>query len=80
VLSTIFVGGSVSSFAEIFSQIQKTLGATQRVRELLEEQPEALREPNAERRKRGTRNGSPKGRRPPLVPDATTSAERGKPF
>ncbi len=40
VLSTIFVGGSVSSFAEIFTQIQKTLGATQRVRELLAEEPE----------------------------------------
>ena len=40
VLSTIFVGGSVSSFAEIFTQIQKTLGATQRVRELLDEIPE----------------------------------------
>ena len=40
VLSTIFVGGSVSSFAEIFTQIQKTLGATQRVRELLNETPE----------------------------------------
>ncbi len=40
VLSTIFVGGSVSSFAEIFTQLQKTLGATQRVRELLEEIPE----------------------------------------
>ena len=42
VLSTIFVGGSVSSFAEIFTQIQKTLGATQRVRELLVEEPETL--------------------------------------
>ena len=40
VLSTIFVGGSVSSFAEIFTQIQKTLGATQRIRELMTEQPE----------------------------------------
>ena len=40
VLSTIFVGGSVSSFAEIFTQIQKSLGATQRVRELLAEIPE----------------------------------------
>ncbi|MEO7317756.1 MAG: ABC transporter transmembrane domain-containing protein [Chthoniobacteraceae bacterium] len=40
VLYTIFVGGSVSSFAEIFTQIQKTLGATQRVRELLAEETE----------------------------------------
>ncbi len=42
VLYTIFVGGGVSSFAEIFTQIQKTLGATQRVRELLAEEPEQL--------------------------------------
>ena len=40
ILSTIFVGGSVSSFAEVFSNLQKTLGATQRVRELLHEIPE----------------------------------------
>jgi ATP-binding cassette subfamily B protein len=37
-LYTIFVGGAVSSFAEVFSQIQKTLGANERVRELLEEE------------------------------------------
>ena len=42
ILSTIFVGGSVSSFAEVFSNLQKTLGATQRVRELLRETPEPL--------------------------------------
>jgi ABC-type multidrug transport system fused ATPase/permease subunit len=42
VLSTIFVGGAVSSFAELFTQIQKTLGATHRVRELLAEEPECL--------------------------------------
>jgi ATP-binding cassette subfamily B protein len=40
VLSTIFVGGGVSSFAEIFTQLQRTIGATQRVRELLAEEPE----------------------------------------
>ena len=71
VLSTIFVGGSVSSFAEIFSQIQKTLGATQRVRELLEEQPEALA--NAERgaaRPKGTDPHLP--RTPPPRRDAET--------
>lgn len=42
VLSTIFVGGSVSSFADVFTQIQKTIGATQRVRELLQEIPELM--------------------------------------
>jgi ATP-binding cassette subfamily B protein len=39
-LYTIFVGGAVSSFAEVFSQLQKTLGANERVRELMEERGE----------------------------------------
>ncbi len=42
IFCTVFVGGSVSSFAEVFSYVQKALGATQRVRELLAEEPEAL--------------------------------------
>jgi ATP-binding cassette subfamily B protein len=37
-----FVGGAMASFAELYSQIQRTLGATQRVRELLREAPEPL--------------------------------------
>jgi ATP-binding cassette subfamily B protein len=41
-LYTLFVGGGVSSFAEVFSQIQRTLGANERVKELLGETPEAL--------------------------------------
>jgi ATP-binding cassette subfamily B protein len=40
-LYTVFVGGGVSSFAEIISQVQKAIGATQRVRELLAEPTEA---------------------------------------
>ena len=40
VLYTTFVGGSVASFAEVAGQVQKTLGATERVRELLDETPE----------------------------------------
>ncbi len=40
ILYTTFVGGSVASFADVFSQVQKTLGATERVRELLDEKPE----------------------------------------
>ncbi len=40
ILYTTFVGGSVASFADVFSQVQKTLGATTRVRELLDEIPE----------------------------------------
>ena len=39
-LYTTFVGGAVSSFAEIVSQGQKAIGATERVRELLAETPE----------------------------------------
>jgi len=39
-LYTLFVGGAVSSFAEVFSQVQRTLGAQERVRELLGETAE----------------------------------------
>jgi len=35
-----FVGGALGSFAEVIGQIQKTLGASERIRELLEENPE----------------------------------------
>jgi len=40
VVYTAFVGGTMAGFAEIFSQLQKTVGATQRVRELLRETTE----------------------------------------
>lgn len=39
-LYTIFVAGAMGQSAELFSQIQKTVGATQRVRELLREPAE----------------------------------------
>jgi ATP-binding cassette subfamily B protein len=39
-LYTAFVGGAVGSFAEIISQLQKAIGATQRVREILREPAE----------------------------------------
>ena len=35
ILYTTFVGGSVASFTEVYSQVQKTLGATERIREIL---------------------------------------------
>jgi ABC transporter fused permease/ATP-binding protein len=35
ILYTTFVGGSVASFADLFGQLQRTMGATERVRELL---------------------------------------------
>ncbi len=41
VLYTTFVAGAMGQAAELFSQIQKTVGATQRVRELLREPAEA---------------------------------------
>jgi ATP-binding cassette subfamily B protein len=42
ILYTTFVGGSVASFADVFSHVQKTLGATERVRELMDEHPEIV--------------------------------------
>jgi ABC transporter fused permease/ATP-binding protein len=40
VVYTAFVGGSLAGFAELYTSFQKTLGATQRVRELLKEDGE----------------------------------------
>lgn len=40
VVYTAFVGGTMAGFADIYSQLQKTIGATQRVRELLTETTE----------------------------------------
>ncbi|MFV0415127.1 MAG: ABC transporter ATP-binding protein [Chthoniobacterales bacterium] len=37
ILYTTFIGGSVASFAEVYGQVQKMLGATERVRELFSE-------------------------------------------
>jgi ABC-type multidrug transport system fused ATPase/permease subunit len=42
VVYTAFVGGSMAGFADLYSQLQKTLGATQRVRELLRETTEPI--------------------------------------
>lgn len=43
VVYTAFVGGSMAGFADLYSQLQKTLGATQRVRELLHGIPEEVK-------------------------------------
>jgi len=40
VLYTAFVAGAMGQFAELYSQLQKAVGATHRVRELLQEKPE----------------------------------------
>jgi ABC transporter fused permease/ATP-binding protein len=42
VVYTVFISGSMAGFAEFYGQLQKTLGATQRVRELLKETPEPV--------------------------------------
>lgn len=42
VVYTAFVGGTLAGFADLYSQVQKTLGATQRVRELLQETTEEV--------------------------------------
>jgi ABC-type multidrug transport system fused ATPase/permease subunit len=39
---TIFIGGSIGSFADLYSNLQRSIGATQRVRELLNEPAEEL--------------------------------------
>jgi ABC transporter fused permease/ATP-binding protein len=47
-LYTLFVGGAMGSFAELYSQAQRTLGATQRIRELLREPTEEAGSPPAD--------------------------------
>jgi ABC-type multidrug transport system fused ATPase/permease subunit len=42
VVYTSFVGGSMAGFADLYSNLQKTLGATQRVREILREPTEQV--------------------------------------
>ena len=42
VIFSMFVGGTFAGFADIFSQLQKTLGATQSIREILRAQGEAV--------------------------------------
>ncbi|MBC7425643.1 MAG: ATP-binding cassette domain-containing protein [Bacteroidia bacterium] len=41
VVYSAFVGGTFAGFADMFSQVQKTIGATQRVREILRESNES---------------------------------------
>jgi ATP-binding cassette subfamily B protein len=45
VLYSTFVAGAMGQAAELYSQVQKTVGASQRVRELLREQPEVALAP-----------------------------------
>ncbi len=59
ILYTTFVGGSVASFADVFSHVQKTIGATERVRELLDETPELIAAPTNNHQP--TTNNTPSG-------------------
>ncbi|HYF03536.1 MAG TPA: ABC transporter transmembrane domain-containing protein [Patescibacteria group bacterium] len=47
-----FVGGSLGSFAELFGQVQKTLGSAVRIQEILKEKPEIEIEETTETRLR----------------------------
>ncbi|MBX7206201.1 MAG: ATP-binding cassette domain-containing protein [Bacteroidia bacterium] len=42
VIFSVFVGGTIAGFADLFSQLQKTIGATQRVREIMKETGETV--------------------------------------
>jgi ABC-type multidrug transport system fused ATPase/permease subunit len=42
VIFSAFVGGTFAGFADMFSQLQKTIGATQRVREIMQEDGEEV--------------------------------------
>lgn len=44
VLYTVFIAGSISGLADFYSQIQKAIGATENLLDILEETPEALGE------------------------------------
>jgi ABC-type multidrug transport system fused ATPase/permease subunit len=46
-LYTTYLGGAMGQFAQLYGDWQRTMGATQRVRELLAEQPEELEGPLA---------------------------------
>ncbi len=48
VVYTAFLGGTMAGFADLYSQLQKTLGATQRVRELLKETSEDVSASNVQ--------------------------------
>jgi ATP-binding cassette subfamily B protein len=47
-LYTIYIGASLGQFARLYGELQRSIGATERVRELLREQPENLGQAVAE--------------------------------
>jgi ABC-type multidrug transport system fused ATPase/permease subunit len=47
VLYTVFIGGSISGMAELYSQLQKAIGATENLLDILDEQAEPVNLPGA---------------------------------
>jgi ABC transporter fused permease/ATP-binding protein len=88
VLYTGFVGGTLGGFADMFGQLQKTLGATQRVRELLKEETENISLAEEQLDERYKLNGKveldhiafsyPSRKDTPVLKDISLHAERGQ--
>lgn len=45
ILYTVFIGASISGMADLYSQVQKAIGATESLMELLDEAPEFIEQP-----------------------------------
>lgn len=88
VIYTAFVGGTMAGFAELYGQLQKTIGATQRIRELLTEDTEAINtseEPLQEQYRLHGRVAFdhvafsyPSRREVPILKDINIDAEKGQ--
>jgi ABC transporter fused permease/ATP-binding protein len=88
VVYTAFVGGSMAGFAELFSSLQKTLGATQRVRELLREPTEDVNVTDAPVKEENKLFGKvelkhiafsyPSRKEVPVLKDISIEAEQGQ--
>jgi ABC-type multidrug transport system fused ATPase/permease subunit len=44
---TMFIGGAIGGFVRLYGELQRAIGATQRVRELLQEEPEQIEDSGA---------------------------------
>ena len=53
VLYTTFIGGSIAGLGDIYGQVQKAIGSSERILEILKEVPEALSSPYTEKRIKG---------------------------
>ena len=88
VVYTAFVGGTMAGFAELFSSFQKALGATQRVRELLQETAESVEVDYTPVDSKYKLNGEvelnhiafsyPSRKEIPVLKDVNIQAEKGK--